>query len=413
MKIDKITLIIVASCLALIALVLFQARWMQHSRALLEEQFNNKVAMALCSAVENLKEDPSSLEAKRSCASAGGQSASCCLELEALAGSQSMQKALDEAFDFYQIPLNYQAGIQARNNPMEDIPPNSCSLQPILESNQHLLSVKFPDKEEYVLQKMGFMLGASILILLFISLVFLLANYTLLRQKQARKRNTDFFNYMAHEFRTPLTNIALASRLLGKEHPVLGEDRFFQVIQRENRQMMQQVERVLHLAELEDGASAFQWEEVNLENLIVQSIRDMEVRIHASNARILLSSAISNPIILGDPFHLGNAFRNLIDNALKYSRQRPEIRIAISKYRESILVNFQDNGVGISPEGSSFIFKKFRRLSCEGAGPEKGFGLGLSYVKRIVEMHKGAIRVISEINQGCRFELDLPALKPQ
>lgn len=410
MKIDKITLIIGASCLALIALILFQARWMQHSRALLEEQFNNRLAIALCSAVESLKEDPAGQEAKRSCALVGTGTTSCCLELEALANSPSMQKALDNAFDFYQIPLNYQAGILPRNSSAEELPPNSCSLQPILESDQHLLSVEFPDKEEYVLEKMGFMLGASILILVFISLVFLLANYTLVRQKRARQRNTDFFNHMAHEFRTPLTNIALASRLLGKDQPTLGESRFFQVIQRENQHMMQQVEHVLKLAELEDGASALAREEVNLENLLYQSVNDMEVRIQASNARVTVSSGIPAPLILGDPFHLANAFRNLIDNALKYSREAPEVHIAISRCGENILVNFQDNGVGISPEGTSFIFKKFRRLSC-GGGMEKGFGLGLSYVKRIVEMHKGAIQVISELDKGSRFTLALPALK--
>lgn len=411
MKIDKITLIIFASCLALIALVLFQARWMQQSRALLEEQFNNRVSMALCSAVENLKEDPSSQEAKRSCALVGSQTASCCQGLEALAGSQGMQKALDEAFDFYQIPLNYQAGIQARNNLGDEMPPNSCSLQPILESNRHLLSVQFPDKEEYVLEKMGFMLGASIMILIFISLVFLLANYTLIRQKRARQRNTDFFNHMAHEFRTPLTNMALASRLLNKEQPALGESRFFQVMQRENQQMMMQVERVLQLAELEGGAATLAREEVNLGNLLHQSVKDMEARIQDRDARIFVTSEIAHPLILGDPFHLRYAFRNLIDNALKYSGEAPEVRITISKCRENILVNFQDNGVGISPEGKSFIFKKFQRLPCSNPRMEKGFGLGLSYVKQIVEMHKGMIRVISEMGKGSQFELALPALK--
>lgn len=411
MKIDKIPLIICASCLALIALVLFQVQWMQHSRVLLEEQFNNKVAMALCSAVESLKEDPAGQEAKRSCILTGTQTASCCQELEALASSQSMQKALDDAFDFYKIPLNYQAGIQPRISPEEAVPPNSCSLEPLLESNQHLLSVEFPDKEEYVLEKMGFMLGASILILIFISLVFLLANYTLIRQKRAREQNADFFNHMAHEFRTPLTNIALASRLLGKAKPGLEESRFFQVIQRENQQMMERVEHVLHLAEMENGASAIKQEEVNLEGLLRQSIQDMDMRIQASNARVLLSSEITNPFVMGDAFHLANAFRNLIDNALKYARETPEVCISISRNREHIQVSFQDNGVGISPEGKSFIFKKFRRLPCDGQKTEKGFGLGLSYVKRIVEMHKGMIRVASEMGKGSQFELAFPALE--
>ncbi|MCB9298616.1 MAG: HAMP domain-containing histidine kinase [Lewinellaceae bacterium] len=412
MKVDKIPLVIGASCLALIALVLFQVRWMQHSRVLLEEQFNNKVAMALCSAVESLMEDPAGQEARRSCILTGTQAASCCQELEALASSESLQKALDEAFGFYQVPLNYQAGIQPRSSLLEEVPPNSCSLEPLLESSQHLLSVEFPDKEEYILEKMGFMLGASILILIFISLVFLLANYTLIRQKRARERNADFFNHMAHEFRTPLTNIALASRLLGREKPGLEESRFFQVIQRENRQMMQRVEHVLHLAEMEDGASAMEREEVNLESLLRQSIQDMEVRIQASNARVSLSSEVPTPLILGDSFHLANAFRNLIDNAIKYSRLAPEIQISICRQGENFLIGFQDNGVGIGPEGRSFIFEKFQRLACDNLKTEKGFGLGLSYVKRIVDMHKGVVRVVSELGKGSRFVLALPALEP-
>lgn len=411
MKADKTLIIIGASCLALAALMLFQARWIKHSRALLEEQFNSRVAMALCSAVESIKEAPSSQEAKRSCAVVENQEQACCQELEALVGSPSMQKALNEAFAFYQIPLNYQAGIRTRNTPLDDIPPNSCSLQPILESDRHLLSVKFPDKEEYVLAKMGFMLGSSIVILIFISLVFLLANYTLLRQKRARERNTDFFNHMAHEFRTPLTNIGLAVKLLAKEQPALSGSRYFLAIQDENRQMMHQVEHILKLAELEEGAAALAREKVDLEALLRQSVADMGLRIQASGARVYFSSEISNPSIFGDPFHLRNAFRNLIDNALKYSRQDPEIFITISRNEDNILVNFKDNGVGIGPEGKPLIFKKFRRLACGGPGMEKGFGLGLSYVKRIVEMHKGAIRVASELNRGSQFVMALPELK--
>jgi len=110
----------------------------------------------------------------------------------------------------------------------------------------------------------------------------------------------------------------------------------------------------------------------------------------------------------GDKFHLGNAFRNLLENALKYSKDAPIINIAIEKSKEGLTVQFQDNGIGIAKKDQKEIFEKYRRVNQGDVHNQKGFGLGLAYVKMIVERHKGMIKIFSDLNKGTRFDLFLP-----
>ena len=397
-----------ASCLALIGLVLFQVQWMLQSRDLLEEQFNNRVNMALCNAVEEVAQTGICEQVRQSCSLKEGDQISCQQHLDTLLNAEDLNVALGKSLDFYNIKMDYEVRILDKDSMDEEQSSHCCSLSPIADTDTHLLNIHFPGKVQYILDKLGFMLATSILILIFISAVFILANYYLLRQKRIAEQNVDFFNHMAHEFRTPLTNISLATRLLMKNRKDLKDDRVVEVLERESKKMMEQVDRVLALAQLESGEYKVKKENISITDLLKKVVNGMDLQIKEKNGQVNLQFPNHIASIQADPFHLGNAFRNLIDNSLKYSERQPEIEISLQEDDpEKIAVSFSDNGVGICKTEQTMVFDKFQRLKL---GPDtcKGFGLGLSYVKKIIDLHDGHIQIFSSPNKGTRFDLTLP-----
>ena len=171
---------------------------------------------------------------------------------------------------------------------------------------------------------------------------------------------------------------------------------------------MNQVERVLQIAQLENGEYALEKEEIELTNLIQNVVEDMKLAIQNKGGVVRLIGFEHPQKIYGDALHLSNVFRNLIDNALKYNDLNPEIAIAVEDRSKGILLKFSDNGLGISKTNQEMVFEKFQRVGAGNNHSRKGFGLGLCYVKMIIEKHCGTIKLFSELNKGSRFELYLP-----
>lgn len=442
---NRITYVTIASTLALVALVFLQVKWVSDSKKMIEEQFNQKVRMAVCSAVESLNRDLANPQFSSSepplidyfspdlqlCKSKDevlntqptftASEVQVCQPVEATSDGFQMtslsqydlpklDEALGQALDFYDIPLAYE---------MEVVSPNSCvpnaanqqyccALAPYQKSNSDIMSLRFPGKNNYLYGQMRWLLLSSVIILLFITLVFVFANHTLLRQQQVYQMNKDFFNNMAHEFRTPLTNISLANNLLIKKDQTLADNKFVRVVKEESQQLKHQVERVLQLASLENGEYPLAKENLKLDVLIQDVLDGMALQVREKGAEISLKIDTQMPSILGDKFHLGNVFRNLIDNALKYSDRPAKINIALQKHRDGVLILFQDQGRGLAKKDQAFIFDKYHRVINGDRHDQKGFGLGLPYAKMIVERHRGFIKVISDLNKGCRFDLFIP-----
>lgn len=409
MKINHIAWLIAAAALGILALIGFQVSWMQQSRKLLEEQFNNRVNMALCSTVEKIAENQACSDGLRSCCTAAGNMACSQQDFEQMLKKPEVKATLAQALHFYQIDMPYKVQVARRDTAScSDAVPFSCSLQPILPDDNHLLQLVFPDKSEYYLQQMGFMIISSVAILLFICLIFGLATYYLLRQKRLSDRNRDFFNHMTHEFRTPLTNIRLAGSLMARKSPELDDNQYLGIIRRECDQLTHQVENVLYLAGLEKGDYQLQKEPVDLKSLAQEVVSGMELQLQERTAQVTIDPGAAACTIDGDAFHLRNAFRNLLDNALKYTKQQPEVAIGFHAAESGWRVSFADNGVGLTARNSRKIFQKFHRCEEAVCSGEKGFGLGLAYVKKIVEMHRGYVTVSSESGKGSRFDLYFP-----
>jgi len=406
----KMPVLLLASTLAVIGLVFFQFKWMGYSRQLSEEIFNQRVSMALCSAVEGYG-------GEMVCGGGASCEVSCETDGELvvsaqLAGDSSFQASLRESLDFYQIDLDFEMALSGNSSPPKSLPGVYQCAIPVTTNavdSAAFIHLNFPEKRAFMLGKMRFMIITTVLILLFTAAVLWFANWSLLKQKRLLETNVDFFNNMAHEFRTPLTNVGLATSMLAKKNKDPKEHQMIEVIRRENTKLLAQVERVLHLARVENGDYCLHKEPVQVKALLEGVREEMAMQIEARGAVVNLGNISETFEVFGDRLHLSNVFRNLLDNALKYSCSRPEIQLSVQARTKGILIQVQDNGIGIPASDCQLIFEKFQRVNAGDLHTQKGFGLGLAYVKSMVELHKGSVRASSEPNKGSRFEVFLPA----
>ncbi|MEO5906990.1 MAG: HAMP domain-containing sensor histidine kinase, partial [Saprospiraceae bacterium] len=326
-----------------------------------------------------------------------------------LINNELFQSDLRKTLDFYNIGLHYQI-TQSSGDPAANTKGSATcvvNLPAHADEEASFIALDFPDKEKFMMGKLKFMIGASIIILLFTAFVLLLANWWLLKQKRLLRTNVEIYNNMAHEFRTPLTNINLAANLLTKNIDSEKSSKFLDIISRENSKLIRQVERVLHLARLDNGDYDLRNEKVNVKVMLDTVVEDLSMQIDERQGKIQIEVP-DHLEIFGDRQHLSNVFRNLIDNALKYANDAPVISILAKENNDGMIISVRDNGVGIPSSQTEFIFEKFQRIQDGNLHAQKGFGLGLAYVKKIVELHKGSVKVDSEINKGSCFNIFLP-----
>lgn len=406
----RIPLFVIASGLAIVGLVYFQWTWMHHSGNLAEEIFNQRASIALCSALERYDElnQQSALLQGRTAVSVCSQTVD---QASSLKNDSLFNRELKDALAFYQIPVEYHLVSGYDSIATEsDQPQCVINLSSVSGMGQGFLRLEFPEKDQYVLSRMKAMAAATLIILIFTGSVLLFANWLLLRQKRLLQRNVDFFNNMAHEFRTPLSNVGLASNLLLKKHEVLKQDHLMSIIRKEVKGLLSQIERVLHIARVEDGRYAVEKQPLHLAGILSSVMEEMAMQIEEHKATVRFEGSAGDLQIMGDRIHLKNVFRNLLDNALKYGGDHPEIIISIREQATGVLISVKDHGIGFATEESKLIFEKFQRAQKSDLHDYKGFGLGLAYVKTMVELHQGSVRASSEARKGSRFDVFLPTL---
>jgi two-component sensor histidine kinase len=351
-KINHVAILLSASTLAMIGLVIFQYKWIDHSRKLSDEIFMQRASMALCSTLEEY--GGGSICNVMSC----DKIASLIPGTEnfddltspqsSLVHNEDFQTDLRKTLDFYNIDLNYSL-TQSNGDPVSTKSQTCCVVNIPTQSNQKESTIKldFPDKEKFLMGNLKFMIASSVMILLFTAIVLLLANWWLLKQKKLLQTNVDIYNNMAHEFRTPLTNISLAANFLAKDISGPKSEKMLDIISRENSKLIEQVERVLHLAKLDNRKYDLNREQIHLKSLLTAVRDDLEIQIDERNATVNIESVPFDLEIYGDRQHLTNVFRNLMENALKYAGDRTQISISTKEKKEGIMISFEDNGVGI------------------------------------------------------------------
>jgi len=282
--------------------------------------------------------------------------------------------------------------------------------------NPEFLMIYFPHEKSYLLTQMrGILLISVILILgIFGSFGFIL--FTIFQQKRLSEMKNDFINNMTHEFKTPISTVSLACEALTDPDLPKSESlysTYIQIISEENKRLGTMAEKILQTAILEKGQLKLKLEMVDIHQIIPEVSKKIKMQVEQKNGHIDMQLEADAYVVEGDRMHLSNVFANLLDNANKYSPGQPEIRIGTLAQAEGVLVYVEDNGMGISKLNQKKIFEKLYRVSTGNVHDVKGFGLGLSYVKFILEKHGGTIAVESEVGKGSRFTVFLPYHIPQ
>ncbi len=272
--------------------------------------------------------------------------------------------------------------------------------------------VKFPERESYLLSSMRQTILFSIIAFLSV-LFFIYAIWVILRQKQLTDLQKDFINNMTHEFKTPISSIKIASEVL-KKHPNISKDprlkNYTNIIATQNERLNNQVEKVLNIARLEVDNFKLKLEDIHLNAFLKNVVEDEKILFEKLDGTIEFNPIQEDRIIKADRLHLTNVISNILDNARKYTAQNPLCSVHILEDNNLILIQIKDNGIGFTVEEQKKIFNKFYRVPTGNVHNVKGFGLGLFYVKNIVDSHDWAIELSSVLNEGSIFTIKIPKI---
>lgn len=273
------------------------------------------------------------------------------------------------------------------------------------------LLIYFPNKEKYLFTQTGLMLTVAAFLILFIILSFIYTIRTIIKQKRLSEMKNDFINNMTHEFKTPISTISLACQALTDEDISKSEGlykNYLHVIGDENNRLGIMAEKILQTAVLEKGQIKLKKEPIDIHTVVKEIIKNIGLQVETKGGRIITDLAATNSIINADRVHITNVIYNLVDNANKYTPETPVITVATENNESGIYISVEDNGIGISHANMKKVFDKLYRVPTGNVHNVKGFGLGLSYVKTIVEMHDGVVNVESELKKGSKFTIYLP-----
>ncbi|MBT1706030.1 sensor histidine kinase [Chryseosolibacter indicus] len=274
----------------------------------------------------------------------------------------------------------------------------------------YYFGVQFPNREAHLLNQLGIWSFSSF-VLLIVIIFFAYTLFIILKQKRLSEIQKDFINNMTHEFKTPISTIALSAEVLKDPNIIKQPERLLNyttIIEKENSRLKQHVERVLQMARLDKEDIGLKKERLDINHIITDAIKNTSHALQERGGIIDTELEASQHYLEGDRLHVTNVLNNLIDNAIKYCRETPHIIIRTINSGKNVIIEVQDNGIGISAENQKRIFQKFYRVPTGNVHDVKGFGLGLNYVKTVVEAHKGTIRLESELNKGSTFKVYLP-----
>lgn len=281
---------------------------------------------------------------------------------------------------------------------------------PKLKNDGYYFAVHFPGVEANLISQMGIW-GFSSAVLLIVIFFFVYTLLVILKQRRLSEIQKDFINNMTHEFKTPISTIAISAEVLKNPGIIHTPERllnYVTIIQNENHRLKQQVERVLQMARLDKEDIGLKKEQVDIHELICEAVKNITPSLQSKNGKINMDLNAMHNLVLVDRLHFINVFYNLLDNAIKYNHSSPEIIIRTHVDNKVLLISVSDNGIGISEENHKKIFHKFYRVPTGNIHDVKGFGIGLNYVKLIVEKHEGKVSLQSDLDKGSTFTIAIP-----
>lgn len=287
---------------------------------------------------------------------------------------------------------------------------------PLNKQNTSHIILYIEKPSTYIWKQAGLELVASITFTIIILYAFYLTNSTIIKLKTATEVTTDFFNNMTHEFKTPIATINLAVDALNNAKVRANpekQDLYLTTIKDENKRMLKLVQKILESAKSEGAGFELNIGKINLHQQLKSTIDSFQLALEGSNGKLDYNFQATEYVIDGDEVHLGNIFNNLIDNAIKYQSPQRKINLYIHTYnfKNKLIIKIRDNGLGMSKDALKNIFNKFYRVPTGNVHNVKGFGLGLNYVKSVVNSHQGQIKVESQLGKGSIFVIELPLVR--
>lgn len=417
MKLNRTHQFIGISSAALLIVLSIQVNWIFQTARIKEELFNEKANMVLSKTAAALSNDTITRRKMQICVGVDEVR-----KIDSLFNHYMKIYNIDIKYYFEVKPGAISAKQPANTTNISFLPNQSGCYQTCLDhvpdkktgvaaTNGSELKLIFPDKEEYIIEEMGVPFITSVILIVVVLVMFWQTILSLLKEKKISEHTTEFLNNMTHEFKTPLTNIALAGKMMVKEANINQQEKvkhYSGIILEENEKLRFQVDQVLSMTALERGEIPLRKAELDFRQLIHEALKCISVQIESRQGSIKFKLNAEHFIVLGDKTHLANVICNLVDNAIKYSREKPELVIETFNREEQLIIQVCDNGIGIEKEYHKEIFNKFFRIPTGDVHDVKGFGLGLAYSKAIIELHEGSIDLQSEKEKGTTFIITLP-----
>ncbi len=320
-----------------------------------------------------------------------------------LTGDQMMS---DKYYSLYSDSANNKNYIF----PLE--PPTGSSYENL--AREEVLAVIVPHQKTIIWKEMIWFIIGAILFTLIITTAFFITIRTLLKQKKVSEIKSDFINNMTHEFKTPLATISLAVDALKNEkvkNNIEKTNYFTSIIKEENKRMNKQVETILQAALLDKQEVKLNLKKLSAHDLIVSALNNINLQVEEKQGKLEVNMEAEKDMIMADEVHFTNLVNNLLDNAVKYSKENLQIKLSTQNSGNQLRIKIEDNGIGMNKETLNRIFEKFYRAHTGNVHNVKGFGLGLSYVKTMVLAHHGNIKAESILGKGSTFIISLPLAK--
>lgn len=412
MKKSKFQLsLLIVTLFCLVILVAIQINWILKAAKMQESQFNHSVSLAMNRITENLSRDQEICMEVSNCLREGG---SCYLLMKNREEWASMGEMIRKDLSYYGIDLDFEFDIVEISSDSTRKEENTVfvseDLVNVLKQSGYELRLKFPEKRDFIMAQIGYIFIFSIALIILVTLSFIMIFSYYKKEKRLTENIVDFINNMTHEFKTPLTNIALANSMISKTGKVENDEKlsfYSKVIRSEHDKLKQRVEELLKTSFSESGQPVFN-ENIDAANVIENVIETYSVQISEKGGKFRFNKAGTDFIVTGntDMFHI--AMGNIVDNAIKYCDTAPVIEIQLSSAGNRLTIEISDNGVGISKDQITHIFEKYYRVPTGNVHDNNGFGLGLFHVRNIITRMNGKIKVSSTKGRGTIFTIELP-----
>lgn len=401
--------LLVLAFMAILSTVVLQGFWFMQAFDLKEKQFNQQVTIALKQVAHVLLRDNQNFSPVGDAVSQPASNYFVVMVNDQI-DANLLEVALRSELTKRQLQLDFEYGIYdcsseelrygdyiSASQTTKDKP----SSLPRVYAENNYFSVLFPTKRSSLVSQMGIWLFSAVVVLL-VLIFFTYSLYIIFRQKRLSEIQKDFVNNMTHEFKTPLSTIAISAETL--RQPTIGQrpDRlqnYVGIIQTETARLQQQVERVLQMAVTDRENIELKWETIDLNNALQNAVQAAGLQ-HNNPEKITLKLTTEPLFLYADSMHFNNILYNLLDNAIKYSPAGSQLDIVVKQEQAEIEISITDYGVGIAPEFQKRIFQKFYRIPTGFVHDVKGFGLGLYYVAEMVKLLGGRIKLKSDVGQG-------------